>query len=61
MKKSATSCDYCANYVYDEDSESYYCDINLDEDEYYRFISSEYRECPYYRCGDEYKVVRHQM
>lgn len=34
---SATSCDYCANYVYDEESESYYCDVNLDEDEYYRF------------------------
>ena len=48
---SATSCDYCANYVYDEESESYYCDVNLDEDEYYRFISTEYKECPYYRNG----------
>ena len=54
-------CDYCANYVYDDDSESYYCDVNLDEYEYYRFISSEYKECPYCRSGDEYKVVRHQM
>ena len=54
-------CDYCANYVYDEESESYYCDVNLDEDEYYRFISTEYKECPYYRNGDEYRVVRHQM
>jgi hypothetical protein len=35
--------------------------VNLDEDEYYRFISTEYKECPYYRSGDEYKVVRHQM
>ena len=58
---SATSCDYCANYVYDEESESYYCDVNLDEDEYYRFISTEYKECPYYRNGDEYRVVRHQI
>ena len=58
---SATSCDYCANYVYDEESESYYCDVNLDEDEYYRFISTEYKECPYYRNGDEYIVVRHQL
>ena len=32
----ATSCDYCANYAYDEESESYFCDVNLDEDEYYR-------------------------
>ena len=61
MSGKATSCDYCANYVYDEDSESYYCDVNLDEDEYYRFISTVYKECPYYRNGDEYRVVRHQM
>ncbi len=56
-----TACEYCANFVYDEDDESYYCDVNLDEDEMYRFMSSSYKECPYYRSGDEYKVVRHQM
>jgi len=57
----AASCDYCANYVYDEETETYYCDVNLDEDEYYRFLTSNVKECPYYRSGDEYKVVRHQM
>ena len=41
------NCDFCANYVYD------------DEDD--RFMSSHYKECPYYKSGDEYKVVRHQM
>ena len=50
-----------ANYVYDEDSESWFCDVSLDEDEYYRFVSSGYRECPYYQSGDEYKIVRRQM
>lgn len=54
-------CDYCANYVYDEEDECYYCDVNLDEDEMYRFMSGNYKECPYFRSGDEYKVVRHQM
>lgn len=58
---SAASCDYCANYVYDEETETYYCDVNLDEDEYYRFLTSNVKECPYYRSGDEYKIVRHQM
>ena len=33
----ATSCDYCANYAYDEESESYFCDVNLDEDEILSF------------------------
>ncbi len=55
------NCDFCANYVYDDEDECYYCDVNMDEDEYYRFMSSYYKECPYYKSGDEYKVVRHQM
>ena len=41
-----TSCEYCANYTYDEECDEYYCDVNLDEDEYYRFVSSDYKECP---------------
>lgn len=55
------SCDYCANYVYDEEDECYYCDVNLDEDDLYRFLNSNLKECPYYKSGDEYAVVRHQM
>lgn len=61
INMKGTSCEFCANYTYDEECDEYYCDINLDEDEYYRFVSSDYKECPYYRSGDEYKVVRHQM
>ena len=61
INMKGTSCEYCANYTYDEECDEYYCDVNLDEDEYYRFVSSDYKECPYYRSGDEYKVVRHQM
>ena len=59
--KTLASCDFCANYIYDEENDEYYCDVELDEDEYLRFIKSNYRECPYYRNGDEYKIVRHQM
>ena len=46
---------------YDEDDEAYYCSMNMDEDDMARFMQSSYKECPYYRSGDEYKVVRHQM
>ncbi len=55
------SCDYCANYVYDEEDGCYYCDVNLDEDDLFRFLNSNLKECPYYKSGDEYAVVRHQM
>ena len=27
------SCEYCSNYVYDEEYEYYCCDVSLDEDE----------------------------
>ena len=39
----AMNCDYCSNYIYDEEEDSYYCDVNLDEDEYYRLVHSDYK------------------
>lgn len=55
------NCDYCSNYIYDEDLNYYVCDMNLDEDEMARFITGNYRNCPYFQMGDEYKIVRKQM
>ena len=48
-------------YEYDEDYEYYVCTQDLDQDEMYRFITGQFRECPYYRAGDEYSIVRKQM
>lgn len=56
-----TSCDFCAYNEYDEEDECYYCSVNMDEDDMARFIQSSYKNCPYYKSGDEYQVVRHQM
>ncbi|MBQ0000494.1 MAG: hypothetical protein KBT01_03005 [Clostridiales bacterium] len=58
---NANCCDTCAYFIYDEDYESYICDRDLDEDEMVRFLSDSHFVCPYYRCGDEYMVVRKQM
>lgn len=55
------SCDSCAYLVFDEDYEDYICDINMDEDDYSRLMENHFRECPYYKNGDEYAVVRKQM
>ena len=57
----ADLCDDCMNYEYDEEYECYTCMMELDEDEMSRFLSGNYRGCPYYQQGDEYKIVRHQM
>ena len=51
---AGSSCEFCANYAYDEEEEQYYCDVSLDEDEMFRFLSGN-------TGADEYKVVRHQM
>lgn len=53
-------CDMCENYRYDEDLEEYYCDIELDEDEYLKFLTSSNDNCPYFRADDEYRIVRKQ-
>ena len=35
--------------------------MNLDEDEFGKFMTGTFHSCPYYILDDEYKVVRHQM
>lgn len=62
MKKRQTvSCEYCSNYLYDEEFEYYVCDRNLDEDEMGKFMTGTFRDCPYFQMNDEYKIVRKQM
>ena len=60
VKKKATDCESCVNFVYDEDYEEYTCLVNLDEDEYYHLTNQSNYVCPYYRLDDEYGVVRKQ-
>lgn len=60
QKKAPTSCDLCQYYVYDDESDCYICEINLDEDEMLKFLSSSNDACPYFVLYDEYKIVRKQ-
>jgi len=54
-------CEYCCFYEYDEDDDEYYCSVDMDEDDYARLMQGHLRSCPYFRSGDEYRIVRHQM
>ncbi len=58
---SQMSCDYCSNYIYDEEYDDYECMVNLDEDEMMRYMCDSHYDCPYYQSDDEYKIVRKQM
>ncbi len=60
-RAGVSNCETCAYYGYDEDYESYMCDINMDEDELVRFLSDSHYSCPYYKNGDEYAVVKKQL
>lgn len=55
------NCSECAYYEYDEEDESYYCSVDMDEDDYARLMTSSRDACPFFRNDDEYAVVRHQM
>lgn len=61
QEKKPSNCETCTYFTYDEDYEAYVCDRDMDEDEYVRLMSDTHYSCPYYRCGDEYLIVRHQM
>ena len=57
-----SQCDSCLFYEYDEQSQEYFCDCDMDEDELLQLMSvKRSKDCPYYRDGDEYKTVRHQI
>ena len=54
-------CEECQYYYYDEEYQEYICDMDMDEDEYAHIMLQGSKECPYWKNGDEYAVVRHQM
>ena len=56
-----SDCERCQFYSFDEYAEEYVCDVEMDEDELIRLSGRNFKECPYFRDGDEYKVVRHQI
>ena len=58
---SGDICEECNNYMYDDEEECYVCDMNLDEDDMYKFLTGNNKDCPYYQSNNEYEVVKHQM
>lgn len=55
------NCEFCMNYTYDDEYECYVCGVYLDEDEMSRFMTKTVVNCPYYRAGDDYTIVRKQI
>lgn len=55
------NCELCINYAYDDEYECYTCLMDLDEDEMRLFITDSFKNCPYYRAGDDYTIVKKQI
>ena len=53
-------CESCMNYYYDEQDDMYECVMNFDEDDFERLGYGK-KQCPYYRFGDEYSIVRKKI
>ena len=49
----ASSCDMCAHYVYDDEDDFYECLVNMDEDDFARFVARGYDNCPYFQLDSE--------
>ena len=56
----AANCEECVYYDYDDETESFCCTMDLDEDEMERFLRRAADACPFYRRGDEYRTARRQ-
>lgn len=62
MAESKNCCEVCMNYEYDPETDTYECvlDIGLDMDDYERSLSGQFTNCPFFKFGDEYNIVRKQ-
>lgn len=55
-----TSCEWCLNYVWDEEYGMRVCCVPLDEDEMCDCLGGRTRECSFFQMDDEYKIVQKQ-
>jgi len=59
-RRMQSNCESCEFFDYNDEDGSRECQMSLDEDEFLKFVSGHYQECPYYRYYDEYKSVSKQ-
>lgn len=49
------------HYTYDDVADCYDCEMQLDEDDIYRIYQGGSGQCPFYKFGDEYQIVKRQI
>lgn len=61
MSDNMNCCEYCSHYVYDDQTDTQYCEIEIDEDEMARYYSYSKYVCPYFHYDNEYETVHKQI
>lgn len=56
----ASNCEECVFYDYEEETDTFFCSVDLDEDEMERFLRGATAQCSFYRRNDEYRTARRQ-
>ncbi len=54
------ACDECWYNVYDEEADEYFCEKDIDEDDYARLLMNPKKRFPDFIRADDYFAVRHQ-
>ena len=49
MKQLKSNCEMCDYYLYDDEYDYYYCEMELDEDEMYDCVTGSIGDCHYFR------------
>ena len=57
---AASKCEECVFFDYEEETDTYFCSVDLDEDEMERFLRGSTAQRPFYRRGDDYATARRQ-
>ena len=55
------NCEYCCNFEQDYETGEMRCVMELDEVEMFNCLTRRTADCPYFRMGDEYKIVNKQI
>jgi len=53
-------CEDCSNYEYDEYYDYYTCVVGLDQDDMERFLTGNFKDCPFYSYNAEYELAKKQ-
>lgn len=61
MEGVKSNCEMCDYYIYDDEYDNYYCEMDLDEDEMFDFVTSSIGNCHYFRYKNEYRSVNRQI